>query len=465
MNIRAKIMFSDLILCFVPVFMMAKEKHRHPSWPSSSSLLSHERCNACAAPTVISKVPFVIEKSGKYCVKRDLEYTGADVAIVVNVSNVSINFNNHSLFIDNPAATGILIMDQSEVAIENDSITYLVRSDVDGSSAIKVINSEKVSIDNLLIHNAFDGVFAQNSDDIRITRTRWTENFDTDVFTKACKNISIVDCTSANEHDDFAYSGMVFDEGTENVYLHNLNLYNTNILLIDGRNLVADNINTVIDSVIHPTIFPFIPSAIQLGHLTLWEQAVIKNCNLAVLLGEDAEISTTLNFAAIKGATVDNCVLENNSGAISSVLKVTDPSHRVRIANTVIQNSGATKLGVSISGVTNSQPTDVVIDNCDINGFILHNLFVTKSRSVVISNSNITDGEGDGVVFDNAVGCSILNNTISNNCGNGVTLGAGSSTNIVKANNVLNNGAGIIDNGTNNLLIDNVVFSNNLVCP
>lgn len=474
-----------LSLSFCPTMLMAKdtkqkEASRHHSSSSSSSSDSHhshsDECHTCKPPIKICHVPFTITEDGKYCVNRDLCYDGCEVAITVLASNVNLNFNNHNLTLSNPNATGILIACQSEVFIENDAITYVTRSNVSGSAAIKIVNSEKVSLDNLLIHNAFDGVYAQNSSDIKITKTRWTQCFDSDFFTSNCKSVLVDDCTSANDYEDFASAGMIFRDNTQGVFLKNLNFYNTDIFARTGRDAVFENLNLLIDD---PN---YIYGALQVGtpnDETPWEQAVIRNSTFNVLQG--ARTSTAagvVELPRVVGALVEDCVMEGNTGGqegnpaiILSVgsnapgLGQFSDSHNVRIVNCVIQNQGSSNFAISIDATNEAPNTGIVVDNCTIAGATDANVIVAHTQSSVVKNSNITDGMNSGVFFgEGALACSAIGNTISNNCGAAVALDSNAENNVVKDNTVFNNGDDIINDGFNNLLLNNTEFANNLSC-
>jgi len=453
----------------------------HSSSSSSSSSThrhrSHHSCPSCKPPVKITHVPYTIRKDGKYCVDRDLLYNGSSAAITIVASNVNLNFNNHNLTITDPNASGILIDGQSEIDIENDAISYTTRSSVDGTAAIKILNSEKVSVDNILMHNAFDGIFAQNSSDIRVTKSRWTECFGSALHCDTCRSVFVEDSTSENTADDFLRAGIFIGANSQGIYFNTLSLHNTDIFLTTGRDAIIENSNIFIDDPNYP--FTGLQFGSTADQTAFWEQAIVRNCTISVLPG--AGTNTSANASAItraSGILYENCLLECNTGGVeggeSAVLSIganlpafqqQADCHNVRIVNCVLQNLGQTQFGVLVDATTDAPNSGIVLDDCSVAGAIVADVKVAHTESSVIKNSNITDSFGDGIVFgDNALSNSLMQNTISNNCSRAIYLGSGSTNNIVQNNTILHNGDDIINDGTNNLLIGNTEFSNNLVC-
>ena len=59
--------------------------------------LQRNKAESCEDYYVIDKVPAFIDKPGKWCVKKNLKFTGTGNAITVTANNVTLNFGDHNL--------------------------------------------------------------------------------------------------------------------------------------------------------------------------------------------------------------------------------------------------------------------------------------------------------------------------------------------------------------------------------
>ena len=112
---------------------------------------SHKHERTCKPPKRIKHVPVKIKKSGKYCVDHELHYHGCEAAIEICADNVTINFNNHSLKLKDPAATGILARDVEELTILNDSISHVAPLEAVTGNLIQLEHVNKATFDNLYL--------------------------------------------------------------------------------------------------------------------------------------------------------------------------------------------------------------------------------------------------------------------------------------------------------------------------
>ncbi|MCE5293808.1 MAG: right-handed parallel beta-helix repeat-containing protein, partial [Chlamydiales bacterium] len=167
----------------------AKKNQKNPkhSSCSSSSRSSNDNCCkevlhdldkkfACDKAHVISSVPAVIDKPGKWCVKKDLVYKGSGTAITITANNVTLNFNNHSLTLENPSAIGVYANTVQELTVLNDIIKSTTISTNPISRAFYILNCEKVTLDNIFTANTFYGVDAVNSKDVFVTHSRFKDH-------------------------------------------------------------------------------------------------------------------------------------------------------------------------------------------------------------------------------------------------------------------------------------------------
>lgn len=130
----------------------------------------------CGEVHVIDSVPALVDQPGKWCVKEDLVYTGSGHAITVTASNVTLNFNNHSLTLTNPGAQGIFAENISELTIQNDIIQASAVSANPSSVAIQLIGCEKVTLDAIFTANTYFGLYAVECNDVFVSDSHFKDH-------------------------------------------------------------------------------------------------------------------------------------------------------------------------------------------------------------------------------------------------------------------------------------------------
>lgn len=369
----------------------------------------------CEAPFVIDAVPVELSESGKYCVTKDLLYDGTGAAITVTADNVTINFQNHSLTLNNSLAEGILVDDVSEFTLENDIITGSSVYQTDSSVAVHLVDVQKANLMNLYTKNTTKGIWIENSSDVQVSRcfleahegspyvstpvkpagvtngaAIWISGSDgvsIDGSTFRALNVSEFPATRSS-------TACVIDDTSKNIAFTGSNFYDWLItmyapsvegLLIDGCQAIANNFSQL--------------QLVQLGSCGEDGEAndiIIKN---SIFKKDQPESS---NFDGIllvsgRGCLLDSLILDVNS------------------SNTDDYTVAALHIGVPDCTTYHN----VLVKNCLFKGSVTTAVRILAGDAVLIEDSQITATDGLAVVITGgSEGCLV------NNCVIHATLGS-----------------------------------------
>ncbi|MGD0405375.1 MAG: NosD domain-containing protein [Candidatus Bathyarchaeia archaeon] len=169
--------------------------------------------------------------------------------------------------------------------------------------------------------------------------------------------------------------------------------------------------------------------------------------NAAASDGEKGiEVAGTYDHAPSHCSIIGNIIKNNffdgiaTSGYYNQVTGVTKPSYDIIANNTVTGNAG---YGMYISS------SSTVISGNQISGNILDGIIIDSCVNVTISGNNISrNGQTDywlpgGLCLRWLGPFYVYNNNITNNIGNGVIFGENCGNSIITANNIANNTIGI----------------------
>jgi hypothetical protein len=133
-------------------------------------------------------------------------------------------------------------------------------------------------------------------------------------------------------------------------------------------------------------------------------------------------------------------------------------AERVLLTKTTVQDSGA---GVLETGVTVESAHDVTLDKVTVLGAKTRGVQVVSALRTIVRKSTFADGAGAGVVLDNAIGATIVKNTMRNLGSLGIVLfhlgGGGAADSLIQSNTITASAGGIRTAGP-----DNVVEKNKL---
>ncbi len=426
----------------------------------------------CDHVHAIKSVPFVITEPGKYCVKNDLVHTLATPAIIIAADNVTLNFSNHSLTLQNPAAVGIFAEGQSEIAIENDKISAVGPISLTGF-AIHLISCQKVTIDNILTQNVRRGVFLQACSDATVSNSRFidspnptgatgrgvaatnstgitvdhcTVNNVTVAFQfQICSNVVVNDCKVSNGNGGAQFGpAVVQGPGSNNCVLTNSEFFNMgSVSAFGGHNFLVDNCS------FHASANnPFNLLQIEFG-ITSGDNVVIRNSTFTAL---DTAGALGIFAAQSTGLLIENCIATVNfpdSAAIA--LGEVDPDFpQLVVKDAIVRNciaTGGTSRGIYVFGSGNSGITiqDCVAERASIAGIIV------EGSNVVVQNCKVQNNPGNGINIEvTAHRNSLIDNVVATNGLHGIQVAPGALNNHVQGNKVFDNGLdGISNLGTN----------------
>ena len=308
----------------------------------------------------------------------------------------------------------LLVQDASSVSISG--LTVDTQNEVNGSGlreGISVWNSSAVQISNLacvknLGPNAYNRALAfQQSSNVTASKCFITQSRD-GILVWECVTFRLAEC----------------------------NIHDCEVLGSDFAGVVSgiDLINSSSGNVSSCSVFR---NAVSGGmFVTNCENLIITQCTVAETMpfpGQPGNDGVFIQSSPIGPITVQNCKMIKNSGAGVSA----QGSSNVTIQMCEALNSGT--LGAGGSGIS-------------INGGT-QNVIVTKNT--VLDSRNPSYG---GVVAGYS-SCSDINSTISHNVvhglAQGVALGPNTSNFNVESNDLRQNGTCVLNQGTNNTIVDN----------
>lgn len=392
----------------------------------------NRRHRECDRVHVISRVPYTITESGKYCVRRDLTYTGTGNAIIVEADNVTINFANHSLFLESPGATGIFAVDVEELTILNDKISTPAVSTFASSNAIHLINVVKARIDNIFTENTNIGVNIETSRDVFVTNSHHVNH----VGSLTAAGIYI------NGSADVKVDNSVF-EGNSGL----------DQIGAPGVFILAESVNTSVTnskfSNIDIGIFIPVASSILLQNIevTSFSGAAFNGIQIGTNDGDVNDIilqnvtvrNTTalpgydgISATAASGLLFDTVIIDTNTSFLDDVVAYL-PAALHFGCNT---GNGGCEPGVPTS---NAILRNVLIQNNNDVGF-----FIEFGENIVFEDGNITGSNDQNVLFDQAFGSTIKDSYIGDSEGDGILVRTGSIDNSILNNTVAANVNGII---------------------
>jgi len=356
---------------------------------------------------------------------------------------VTINFNNHSLFLTNPAATGIYAEDVEEITILNDKISTPNVSDSETSYAIHFVGVTKATIDNIFTENTLFGVGLDNCEDVLETNSHHSNHIGSDlgtgVITSDSQAISLdnVVFEGNSGENQFASAGIAFLGGS------NYSVTNSKFDDVDLGLFSLVN-GLIIDNCLFTAPSTSFFNAIQLGGTTSSaNDTIIRN-------------TTVINHDAFVG--FDGITCPNGSGLIMENVIVD--------TNTSLDETDNYLPAAIHFGDNSSEPytsfTDALLTNVIILNENDAGLFLASASNVVFQDGQITGSNEANVRFSLATECTIKNSEISNGDGFGILMFAGANNNAILGNTVTANGSGVFVNfgAIGNHFQDNKVFEN-----
>lgn len=419
----------------------------------------------CDKTRVISRVPVTISRSGKYCVNRDLTYTGTGAAITVVADNVTINFANHSLFLTDPAAVGVLATDVDEFTLLNDKISLNQISNLESSNAIYLVQVSKAKIDNVFTENTFRGIRLENSNDVIITNTHHKNHVGGDntptiplggiaVEIGDSNGVKLDNTYIEGSSGENQFPAVAVDVRTS----HDVIISNQKHENVDQSIFISRLSTGVIVENLQANLNPFaFYSGIQIGaanDTAPVQDIIVRNAtitNISAFEGWDG-----VNVGISSGVIFEDIIIDTNTSVASdytpgalhfgcNLLNGCEetPQYATNgtFINVIINNNNG-------YGILLEAGDNLVFDNIEVTGSILANIYFGNALNSTLKNSYIGDTveNGDGLVIATESSTNaILNNVFTRNA-RGIFIVDGALLNRLEENHVFNNFAFGIQN-------------------
>ncbi len=349
---------------------------------------------------VINQLPCSITQPGKYSVMQNLSYSGTGPAIQVSADNVSINFHNYSLTLQNAAAVGILAQNIQEFSLENEVILGTA------TQPIQLVNVSKGTISNVYTASRIQ---ITNSSDIEVSYSHFNQG--DGILVQDSSHISIDSCT-------FNINGITIEGASKEVIITNSSfrgcenaIYAASVdgMLIENCKLTGSNTSKTL---------------IQLGSSdTSADDVIIRNSNL--IQNEQATGFDGILFVQGTGCLLESLVIDTVADA---AIHINGNYQDVVASSSIIKGS-------NINGLFIETGSEIVFDGCQISESAGSNVKMLEALSCTIKNCMIFDGD-NGIHIDSTTGGgknSVSNNYIYNNKNFGILIDD------MRKNSVINN--------------------------
>jgi parallel beta-helix repeat protein len=430
----------------------------------------------CESTIPITTVPVVINKSGNYCITKDLVYEGNRAAISIAATNVNLNFNNHTLTLKNKNGMGVLI-GANKVGVENGRIiSQTLHAATEGSSGLLVISSNNVRISNMFVNGGSQGVRIVSSSAVNINNSYFNNAIRAGIMMLFARAVTIDQVSCIGNA-----TGIFLFKNCENCQISNSTVINGSgsffcIAPLSIKGLTIDNCLLEVTDPLSSY------SIMQLGSVYIADQRAV---------GVIIRNSVLTNSAAVQAPGFDGLLIANASRILieNTIISINAPPSATNPLNAAIHNGYAeTHFAIPFA-----LGTDVLIQNSVLRNPLNYGLATESgTTNFTIQNSTISDSAtgiridgttastvqgnrivnnfGDGITINPVIGPniavsdsnSIIENTVARNDGNGIILGANTTNNLVRNNEVYTNTlAGISNSNATNQVFDNVAYNNN----
>lgn len=380
---------------------------------------------------VVSQLPFTISQPGKYSVTRDLVYNASGPAITVAADNVSINFHNHTLTLNDENSVGILAQNVHEFTLENEVIQS------SSSTSLHLLNVNKATVNNVYTKSSINGVTVENCQDIQLVSSQFA--LGGGVVIKGSSHVAIDSCTfnGINSAYGFHVEGeseeIIITNSTFNDCLSSIHAVNVNGMLIDNCHLTASPTSNL--------------NLIQLGSSDagcLANNVIIRNSTLT-------QNQAVAGFNGILALAGSGCLLENLvisstssdllSGYASAAIHIGYQDH-VPYQNLLAKSCIIT--GANPRALLIEYGEKIILDECQVSGASIYNLELLNATSCTVKNCMIFDGD-TGIYMDSSAAGgnnSIRDSFVYNNKTAGIVV-ADMAKNNVSGNHVWGSQTGI----------------------
>lgn len=373
---------------------ITSNKHKKHKKTEKVYCVEEDKCKKCNDPKVISKVPVIISKPGKYCVNKELVYKGCDAAITIAANNVTLDLGNNDLILRHSTATGIAVLNVREVLIKNDAIKYqpkCVEPIVCENEATGVLirNSCKVQLEDLYIKFVSKGILIDESDDVKVINTHLENNCCYSIKSLHSKNLVLKKIHIKNNLIiGGTVEGAIVFKKTDNILLDVLNSLNGDIFFESGNNGVFKHVNILFND------DQYVNSAFQLGSGGHEEPLTASNVSLL-------ESNIEMQVVGVDSETGS----AGKAAIISNASNVHFEKVNLKSAGVEDNNEGTAVLVVGRELLANPDfENTIVVRNFKL---LASNVFAPSANpvnyAIVDQPGNVPDLANEGITYDNVL--------------------------------------------------------------
>ncbi len=379
---------------------------------------------------VVNQVPYTISRPGNYIVIRDLVYNGNGPAIRVTANDVSINFRDNSLTLNNPNAIGILAQNVGGFSLQNNLIK--------GTSlkTISLVNATNVLLTNLYTQNGTQGINVENCNGVHFFRSQFAASGP--LYITGSTHVTVDSCRFNGTNSSY---GLKVDGTSADIIVSNSTFTNclSSIYIAKVDGMLVENCQAT-------SSLTSTQSLLQLGDNTagnLANDVIVRNSTFTHK-GSEA------GFDGILITSGSNCLLENlviDTACIDSTSGPTTAAVHVGVTDTAFQNLLAKNCiikGANQRAVLIENGKKIAFDECQVSGASDYNFQMVNATSCAVTNCTVFDAD-TGIYIDNSAGGG--NNSVNNcfvydNTTVGISVNDMAKNNI-SSNTVWGNGTGI----------------------
>lgn len=375
---------------------------------------------------VINQLPYTITRPGNYVVLSNLTYSGNGPAIRIAANDVSLNFRDNSLTLNNPNAVGILAQNVRGFTLQNNLIQ--------GTSlkTISLVQSNNVVLNNLYAQDGTQGINVENCTGVQFFQSQFAASGP--LYINGSTHITVDSCRFNGTNSAY---GLKVDGASSDIILSNSTFSNclSSIYVEQVDGMLIENCQAT-SSLISSE------SLLQLGSTSsssLANDVIVKNSTFT-------HNGTEAGFDGIFITNGSNCLLENL--VIDTACNgPTTASIHVGCTDTAFQNLLAKNCiikGANERAVFIENGEKIAFDECQISGANSYNLQMLNATSCAITNCTIFDGD-TGIFINNSAGGgnnSVTNCFVYNNKTVGISINDMAKNN-VSGNTVWGNATGI----------------------
>ncbi len=372
-------------------------------------------------------IPAVIKHPGEYILAKSVKYSGSHSAITIAANNVKLNLRNCSIILENSDATGISIIDSSEVVIEADAIVNICHKEQHGNG-IHVCKSSDVQLQNVYTKHHHNGILVTESRNVSIVGSEFFHPWHSGVTVKHSIDVSIDNC----EFEGSKRNGLVFSNCNRDCRVTNSKFpyaQQTNMLVEQITGMMVANCSfTDLGGDSCKT------NIVQFGDVVNDDQIardiIFENCTITNRAGENTNTNIEgLALVNVAGMIIDSCIIDiDNTGSNQE-----DDLSAIHIGDGSGLNVGS----------------DIVIRNSIVEGPAMNGIYPdVGSFNIVIDNVSVSNALKNGIFLAGTSASVVKNSTITNNGTNGIFVGEESQNNLIVNNFATSNGHSIIEDSS-----------------